>query len=343
MRENFVNPEHIEALKSFVYKNSPTATPLHLSLHNYRNPNNGEFALALRMNGNELSKLYLTKLGKKVDTIKASGDAVPSLDVIIVSGNSDSERYINQKAKAANKVGIDTSIHRFELSGDDLVALEEDLIQHIESLNFNDDVNGIKVQLPLPKGVDKHKVLATICSTKDVDGFAAQNLGSIFGGSTKDDVPFFVPCTARGIVALLDHYAVLVTGKNVCIIVRSCIVGLPTQLSLMKHGATVTSCDCNTTGLSDRTRDADIVIACAGSSELVKANWIKPGAVVVDVGFHVVKDSKVKERILEDVDAKATSVASLMTPVPGGVGPMTVASLLENKVDAYEAQRAANE
>lgn len=187
------------------------------------------------------------------------------------------------------------------------------------------------VQLPLRLSIDKYKVLSTISPRKGICG------GLHF---YQNRAPSFAACTAKGIMALLDHYGVPITGKKVAVIGRSCVVGLPTQLFLRDRGATVTNCDINTTGLHKIIQSSNIVIASEGSPELVKASWIKPGAVVVDVGFHVVdrlcdKTGKSVQCIVGVVHADAHQVASLITPVPFGVGPMTVAMLVENTVEAF--------
>lgn len=326
----------LKARRNFVYKNSPTATPMHLTIHNYRNLDAVDTPRALKMNGNMLKSNKLAALKKRIDALKESGQEVPSLAALIVSGNADSERYIECKLKAAKKVGIKPSIHRFEKND---AELEDEIISRIRELNVDQRVNGIMVQLPLPAGVDKERVLGAVCPTKDVDGFHASHLGSISGGATQAGSPSFVPCTAKGIISLLDHYAVNVMGKKVCIVGRSNIAGLPTQLLVMKRGASVTNVDINTGDLPDAVQNADIVIAAAGSPGLIKAEWIKPGAVIVDVGFHVIQDPETgEEQIVGDVEEEAARVASLMTPVPGGVGPMTVASLMENTFDAFDAQ-----
>lgn len=288
----------------------------------------------------------MKNLAERVDIIKQSSNGdIPTLAVVIVSGNADSERHVRQKVKAAEKVGIESETHSF-CSSHDHETLEEMLVKRIQSLNEDSKVNGVMVQLPLPTGVDKHCILASVCPTKDVDGFMALSLGRLAGGvsSNKHLIPHFVPCTAKGIMSLLDYYSISVLGKKACIIGRFCIVGMPTMLCRMNRGATVTSCDINTAKLRSSVRNADIVIAAAGVPGLIKGDWIKPGAVVVGVGFHVLTDTNeddtTVERIVGDVDPNMHQVASFPTPVPGGVGPMTVAMLLENTVDAFVAQKA---
>jgi 5,10-methylene-tetrahydrofolate dehydrogenase/methenyl tetrahydrofolate cyclohydrolase len=346
MRCNFGNNEYIGARKSFVYKTNPTATPLHLVQSLYRpDAITPVHPPATTMSGTKVAKMIKNDLAAKVAKAKeAANGEVPGLAVVMVSGNEDSEKYVGRKVKAAKKVGIQSETHCFDPVDKDLAVLEEQLVDLVKSLNEDTSVNGIIVQLPLPSGIDHSRVLGTVDPTKDVDGFMATSMGGLAGGvcHNESDTPRFVPCTARGIMALLDYYSIPLVGKKVCVIGRSRIVGMPTSLLLMQRGATVTNCDINTTGLQDCLRNADIVIAAAGSPELVKADWIKPGAVVVDVGMNVItscdEDGSENEKILGDVEAEAKFVASLMTPVPGGVGPMTVAMLMQNTVEAFMAQ-----
>lgn len=353
MRENFVNPEYIRARKAFVHKFSPTATPAHLLVNQGRPQMLADTTVptekvnnipAVRMGGIKVSKALLKDLAVKVELImETSNGDVPTLAVVIVSGNACSEHYVRNKVKAAKKAGILTETYRFENNSDTSRTLEEILLERIRYLNNEKAVNGIMVQLPLPAGVNKHRVLAAVSPEKDVDGLVAANLGSLALGTSDEPhtASFFTPCTAKGIMALLDYYHSTVLGKKVCIIGRSSLVGMPTQLCLMKRGATVTNCDINTVNLKHFVRDSDIVIASAGSPELVKKDWIKPGAIVVDAGYHVLESKNSgTETIVGDVESGASQVASLMTPVPGGVGPMTVTMLLENTVDAFISQNA---
>lgn len=355
MRENFVNPEYIRARKAFVHKFRPTATPAHLVVNPGRPQMLADKTVpiekvnipAVRMGGIKVSKALLKDLALTVELIKetSNGD-VPTLAVVIVSGDSCSEHYVKNKVKAAKKAGILTETHRFENDIDTSSTLEEILLKRIRYLNNDKAVNGIIVQLPLPAGVNKHRVLAAVSPKKDVDGLVAANLGSLaLGASEEPPTPsFFTPCTAKGIMGLLDYYHVPVLGKRVCIIGRSSLVGMPTQLCFMKRGATVTNCDINTVHLKQFVRESDIVIASAGSPELVKTDWIKPGAIVVDAGYHVLEnENSGTETIVGDVDSGASQVASLMTPVPGGVGPMTVTMLLQNTVDAFISQKGYSE
>jgi len=289
-----------------------------------------------------------------VEKLHASSGRVLLLAILIVDGNDESEKYVNMKMRAAKKVGIECHTRRTEANHR---SLEQQLIDQIRDLNDDPHTNGIIVQLPLPDSIDTARVLGMVEPKKDVDGFIATSLGQMAGGvppsssvEQGDDGGFghsFVPCTARGVLALLDHYQVGLTGKTVCVIGRSRIVGMPTTLLLMQRGATVTNCDIHTASLEQHVRQADVVIAAAGSPELVKAEWLKLGSVVVDVGVSVVSSCEEGEEeeatIVGDVEGDAKHVASMATPVPGGVGPMTVAMLLENTVEAFEQQISTGE
>ena len=351
MRENFSGKEYENARKAFVYKTPPRSTPLHLMLRRdhhgkslFENQCNN-YSNALSMDGRKVALSRRKDLAAKIDSFKSSnsGSDIPNLAILMVNGNSASEFYIQQKQKTGKKIGISTELHRFDVH-EDKNWLERNLIECVESLNIDDKVNGIIVQLPLPHQVNKNAVLAAISPEKDVDGFSSYSLGSVAGGVATNGHPYFIPCTAKGMMAMIDYYNVPVLGKKVCIIGRSTIVGLPTKLLLMQRGATVTTCDINTTNLKTITMDADIIVAAAGSPSMVKSDWIKPGAVVIDAGFHALYSSDAEQKeagqpqIVGDVDAQAMRHASVMTPVPGGVGPMTVQMLLENTFEAFVSQ-----
>lgn len=344
MRENFKSAEYDKARSAFVNKTPGTMTPLHLLTHNRLSAPNNDLGRATLLDGAAVAKNRNDKLAEKVAKRKERFGASPRLAVLLVNGREDSERYVRQKTKTAKKVGIDAETIRFDFN-DSAQALEAELIRKIRALNDNKVVNGIMVQLPLPAGIDQHKVLSHISAEKDVDGFHAMNIGALAGGAT-DSAHTFEPCTPKGVMALLDHYGVPLTGKNVCIIGQSNVVGKPLQLSLMGRGATVTGCNINTHNIAEHVKRADVVVAAAGVPELIQPDWVKPGAVVVDVGFHVQKTesdvaaSKTTEKIVGDVDEAVGHVAALVTPVPGGVGPMTVSMLLENTVDAFDQQHA---
>jgi 5,10-methylene-tetrahydrofolate dehydrogenase/methenyl tetrahydrofolate cyclohydrolase len=237
--------------------------------------------------------------------------------------------YVRMKHRRCEKVGI----HSIG------VVMPQDATQEaveakVRALNENPDVHGILVQLPLPGHLDEESVLNTIQLQKDVDGFHPVNIGRL---AMKGRTPLFAPCTPQGIIELIDSTGVSIEGKEAVILGRSNIVGLPVSMLLLKRNATITICHSRTQDLSEVTRRADILVAAVGRAEMVKRDWVKPGAVVIDVGINQVDDPSRKRgyRLVGDVDFDAVKeVAGWITPVPGGVGPMTIAMLLKNTVTA---------
>lgn len=265
------------------------------------------------------------------DLVSQRGEAArPGLAVVIVGDRKDSQTYVRSKQKACEQVGIRS--FGFELPAD---CSQESLEQLVHQLNDRDDVHGILVQLPLPDHIDDEKVLDRIDVEKDVDGFHPLNIGRLcLSGRTP---PRFVPCTPKGCIELLDRYGVEIEGKNAVVIGRSNIVGLPVAMLLLHRNATVTMCHSRTKDTEQKVCDADIVVAACGIPNFVKSEWLKPGAVIIDVGINAVDDATKKRgyRLVGDVDFKgASEVASLITPVPGGIGPMTIAMLLSNTLSA---------
>lgn len=263
--------------------------------------------------------------------VAAHGDAArPGLAVVIVGQRRDSQTYVRAKQKACEEVGMRS--FGCELAED---CGQGEVEEVVERLNGREDVHGILVQLPLPAHLDEERVLDRISIEKDVDGFHPLNVGRLcMSGRTP---PLFVPCTPKGCVELLDRYGVEVEGKNVVVIGRSNIVGLPLAMLLLHRNATVTICHSRTRDTEKKVADADIVVAACGIAGFVKSEWLKDGAVVVDIGINAVDDATKKRgyRLVGDVDYEgASQVASYITPVPGGVGPMTIAMLLVNTLDA---------
>ncbi|ESR57520.1 hypothetical protein CICLE_v10021378mg [Citrus x clementina] len=253
---------------------------------------------------------------------------VPGLAVVIVGGRKDSQSYVSMKRKACAEVGIKS----FDIDLPEQVS-EAELISKVHELNVMPDVHGILVQLPLPKHINEEKVLGEISLEKDVDGFHPLNIGKL---AMKGRDPLFLPCTPKGCLELLKRSGVTIKGKRAVVVGRSNIVGLPVSLLLLKADATVTIVHSHTTDPESIVREADIVIAAAGQAMMIKGSWIKPGAAVIDVGTNAVDDSTKKSgyRLVGDVDFhEACKVAGCVTPVPGGVGPMTVAMLLRNTLD----------
>ncbi|XP_062023524.1 bifunctional protein FolD 2-like isoform X2 [Rosa rugosa] len=253
---------------------------------------------------------------------------VPGLAVVIVGSRKDSQSYVSMKRKACTEVGIKS----VDIDLPENVSLD-DLIAKVHELNVNPDVHGILVQLPLPRHINEEKVLSEISIEKDVDGFHPLNIGKL---AMKGREPLFLPCTPKGCLELLSRSGISITGKKAVVVGRSNIVGLPVSLLLLKANATVTVVHSNTPDPKSIIREADIVIAAAGQAMMIKGSWIKPGAAIIDVGTNAVDDSSKKSgyRLVGDVDfQEACKVAGWITPVPGGVGPMTVAMLLKNTLD----------
>ena len=251
----------------------------------------------------------------------------PGLAAILIGDNPASETYVRTKARACAEVGVHSVQHRFGADGS-----EEEVIGLIARLNADPAIHGILVQLPLPPRLNSERILQTVDARKDVDGFNWCNLGAVVAGH-----PRFSPCTPLGVMTMLEREQVAVEGSAAVVIGRSVIVGKPMALMLIARGATVTVCNSKTRDLREYTSRADILVAAAGRPGLVQGSMVKPGAVVIDVGINRQPDGK----LVGDVDfASASRVASRITPVPGGVGRMTVAMLIANTVTAAERHAA---
>ncbi|EME46938.1 hypothetical protein DOTSEDRAFT_70768 [Dothistroma septosporum NZE10] len=257
----------------------------------------------------------------------------PSLVIIQVGGRDDSSTYVKMKLKAAEEANIACKLDQYDES-----ISEYELLEKIEHYNNDSSVHGMIVQLPLPKHINEYEVTSAVADEKDVDGFGAINIGEL---AKKGGKPLFVPCTPKGVMVLLKEAGVDVKGKNAVVIGRSDIVGAPVSYLLRNADATVTVCHSKTQNLKEVVKTGDVVVAALGSPGFVKGDWLKPGAVVIDVGTNSIPDETKKsgQRLVGDVDFdSAAEVASQITPVPGGVGPMTVAMLLQNVVTAADAQ-----
>jgi methylenetetrahydrofolate dehydrogenase (NADP+) / methenyltetrahydrofolate cyclohydrolase len=273
------------------------------------------------LDGKALSLKVRAEVSAEVAQLKARSGVTPGLTVILVGEVAASQVYVRNKQTACKSAGMNGSVLRFEAD-----VSQTALIQSIDLLNADPLVHGILVQLPLPKHVDERTVLERIDPRKDVDGFHPENAGRLAIGD-----PRFVPCTPLGVRALLMSAGVETKGARAVVLGRSQIVGKPMALLLLQKGlggdATVTICHTATRDVASLCREADILVAAVGRPEYVRGEWIKPGAVVIDVGIH----KRVDGSLCGDVhSAEAAEVASLITPVPGGVGPMTVAMLLRN-------------
>jgi 5,10-methylene-tetrahydrofolate dehydrogenase/methenyl tetrahydrofolate cyclohydrolase len=266
-----------------------------------------------------------------IDKRKTEGKSIPGLATVLVGENPASKVYVRNKQKACAEVGIKS--YGYDLPGD---ASQEEVEALVSKLNADPAVNGILVQLPLPKHLDEEKVLVAIDLTKDIDGFHPVNIGRL---AQKGREPVFVPCTPAGCMYLLENAGVQIAGANAVVLGRSNIVGMPVALLLVKANATVTIVHSHTKNLPEIIRAADILIAAIGQPEFVKQDWVKPGAYVIDVGINHKDDPTAKRgyRLVGDVAFDEVSeVAAAITPVPGGVGPMTIAMLLKNTLRAAE-------
>jgi methylenetetrahydrofolate dehydrogenase (NADP+)/methenyltetrahydrofolate cyclohydrolase len=245
----------------------------------------------------------------------------PGLAVVLSGSNPASRIYVRNKARACEETGVRSTIHEYDSS-----VRESELLERIAGLNEDAAVHGILVQLPLPESVDVARVQQAVSPAKDVDGFHPANLGALLAGT-----PGFVPCTPAGIIRLIEHAGIPVVGAKAVVIGRSNIVGKPVALLLLQKDASVTICHSKSKDIESAIQEADIVIAAVGRAKLVTAAMVKPGACVVDVGMNRLPDGS----LAGDVDFAAVSkVAGWITPVPGGVGPMTIAMLLENCLKA---------
>lgn len=270
-----------------------------------------------KIDGKEIAKQIHEELIKEVEQLKDSG-IKPCLAVIQVGSRADSTSYIRMKKSAAETVGIE-----FKLVSLPESVSESDLLTKIESINNDSLIHGLIVQLPLPDHIDEPTVTRAVSCSKDVDGFHVENVGKLV---LRGQEPKFVSCTPKGCIELLLRSGVTITGKDVVVLGRSNIVGLPVAHLLLQQNATVTICHSSTSNLPEKCRAADILVVAIGHPEFVKGDWVKEGAVVIDVGINSVPDESRKSgyRLVGDVEFKSASQrASLITPVPGGVGPMT--------------------
>ncbi|XP_008235028.1 PREDICTED: bifunctional protein FolD 2-like isoform X1 [Prunus mume] len=281
------------------------------------------------IDGKAIAQTIRNEIAEEVRHLSQKYGKVPGLAVVIVGNRKDSQSYVSMKRKACAEVGI-LSLD-IDLPED---VSQVDLIAKVHELNANPDVHGILVQLPLPKHINEEKVLSEISIDKDVDGFHPLNIGKL---AMKGREPLFLPCTPKGCLELLSRSGISIKGKKAVVVGRSNIVGLPVSLLLLKADATVTVVHSHSHDPENIIREADIIIAAAGQAMMIKGSWIKPGAAVIDVGTNAIDDSSRKSgyRLVGDVDfQEACKVAGWVTPVPGGVGPMTVAMLLKNTLDA---------
>jgi 5,10-methylene-tetrahydrofolate dehydrogenase/methenyl tetrahydrofolate cyclohydrolase len=285
------------------------------------------------IDGKAIAETVRGEVKAEAEAMRARYGKVPGLATVLVGERKDSQSYVRSKKKACAEVGMASL-------GSDLPAdiSQDALLKVVRDLNANPDVHGILVQLPLPAHIDEEEILAAISIEKDVDGFHPLNIGRL---SMKRREPLFVPCTPKGCIELLIRTGVPIEGKRAVVLGRSNIVGLPVAMLLLHRNATLTICHSRTKDLPSVVREADILIAAVGRAEMVRRDWVKPGVVVIDVGINSVDDPTNPKgyRLVGDVAFdEVKEVAAAITPVPGGVGPMTIAMLLRNTMDG--AKRA---
>ena len=274
------------------------------------------------LNGKEFSKKLKNNLKIEVENLKKETNQTPGLAIILVGNNPASEVYVRNKVKDATNCGINANLIRF-----DETISEEELIDEVIKLNNDDTCHGLIVQLPLPKHINEQVIIDTISPDKDVDGFGILNKGKLFSGLESIE-----SATPKGIMKLLEEYNIDPKGKHAVVVGRSNIVGKPMAIMLLNKHATVTICHSRTVNLSEITKQADILVVAIGKPKFITKDMVKEGAVVIDVGTNRVDDKLVGDVDFENVEP----IASYITPVPGGVGPLTIASLLENTVIAFK-------
>ena len=274
------------------------------------------------IDGKALANSIKQNLSERIQHLKAN-HIIPALTVILVGDDPASAVYVNSKHNTFTSLGLKSEVLRFPAE-----ITQEQLLAEIRKLNQEKDLHGILVQLPLPKHIDTNTVIDTIAPEKDVDGFHVSNAGALMTGN-----PRFIPCTPYGVMKMLEAQKVNLRGAEAVIVGASNIVGKPMALLLQKEGATVTICNSKTRDLAAHTKRADILVVATGRAEMITGDMIKPGAVVIDVGINRTADGKLKG----DVEfSSASEVASAITPVPGGVGPMTIVMLLVNTIESAE-------
>ena len=301
---------------------------------------NPQVMSAIKIDGNAIAKRIREKINADIKKIQKTNPRYqPSLIIVQVGDRSDSSTYVRMKLKAAEEANIICNLVHYPES-----ITEPELLQHITQFNNDPTIHGVLVQLPVPKHISEHAITSAVADEKDVDGFGASNIGEL---SKRGGHPLFTPCTPKGVMVLLQESGVELRGKNAVVLGRSDIVGSPVSLLLRNVDATVTVCHSRTQNLEGYVKNADVVVAAIGKPGFVKGHWLKPGAVVIDVGTNYIPDESKKsgQRLVGDVEYEsAVEVASMITPVPGGVGPMTVAMLLQNVINAantyFERQKA---
>ena len=283
------------------------------------------------LDGKKVAQKLKDELKIEIDNLKSKFNCVPGLAVVQVGNVSASSVYVKAKTKAAKEVGINVFDHHLEETTN-----QDKLINLINQLNIDKNINGILVQLPLPKTINEEIVLNSIIPEKDADGFHPLNVGKL-SISQKNDEKLLIPCTPYGCLLLLRELNINLAGKNAVVIGRSNIVGKPMSQLLLKESCTITTVHSKTVNIESICRNADILVAAIGKPEYVKKNWVKEGAIVIDVGINRIKINEEKSKLVGDVlFSEVEDIVSAITPVPGGVGPMTIACLLRNTTIAFK-------
>jgi len=276
------------------------------------------------LDGKYTSSVILQDLKTEIQRYLQEGKRTPRIDILLVGDDYASQMYVNMKEKKALDLGISVNVHNFEKD-----INENDLVKLISQLNNDKSVDGIMVQLPMPEHINESKVLESILPSKDVDGLTSTNLGKLF----KNDSSAIAPATAKGVIKLLDKYDIQIEGKNAVVVGRGDISGLPIAAMLQNRNATITICHSHTQNLKDICKDADILVSSIGRGEYINSEYIKNGGVVIDVGTNRNSDGK----LVGDVDFNSVKdIVGYITPVPGGVGPMTIACLFDNLIEMYK-------
>ena len=286
------------------------------------------------LNGKFVAEKVKNNLGSRISSLISRG-ITPGLGVILVGDRKDSATYVRMKQRNCEKLGINS--YRVDLPE---CISEEQLMKEVISMNENKNIHGILIQLPLPKHINSNRILDLVDESKDVDGFGVGNVGRLTLNRDRN----FVPCTPDGCMRLLDYYEISVRGKVAVILGCSNIVGLPLSLMLLHRRATPIICNSKTPDVKSLVQSADIIFACCGQTQMVKSDWVKEGAIIVDIGINSVEDASRKRgyRLVGDVDFEdVKEKCSWITPVPGGVGPMTIAMLMEHTVEACEKKHSS--
>jgi len=276
------------------------------------------------LDGKYTSSVMLQNLKTEIQKYIQQGKRAPRIDILLVGDDYASQMYVNMKEKKALDLGISVNVHNFEKD-----INENDLVKLISQLNNDKSVDGIMVQLPMPEHINESEILESILPSKDVDGLTSTNLGKLF----KNDSSAIAPATAKGVIKLLDKYDIQIEGKNAVVAGRGDISGLPIAAMLQNRNATITICHSHTQNLKDVCKDADILVSSIGRAEYINSEYVKNGSVVIDVGTNRNSEGK----LVGDVDFNSVKdIAGYITPVPGGVGPMTIACLFDNLIEMYK-------